>query len=108
MPGPPVNRAPRSFSSAGSDSLDDCLHTTVGSAARTERTALAVRAGLERRPRGATILLPFAGPAVVVSVTYMDPGNLATNIQAAARCGYALLWVVLWANVVAMLFQSLS
>ncbi|MCW5260338.1 Nramp family divalent metal transporter [Verminephrobacter eiseniae] len=88
--------------------MDDCVHKTVGSAARTERTALAVRAVLEGRRRGASMLLPFAGPAVVVSVAYMDPGNLATNIQAGARYGYALLWVVLLANVVAMLFQSLS
>src|SRR6218665_624312 len=56
MPGPPVNRAPRSFSSAGSDSLDDCVHTTVGSAARTERTALAGRAVLEGRRRVVAML----------------------------------------------------
>ena len=54
------------------------------------------------------MVLPFAGPAVVVSVAYMDPGNFATNIQAGARYGYALLWVVLLANLVAMLFQALS
>jgi len=52
--------------------------------------------------------LPFFGPAVVVSVAYMDPGNFATNIQAGARYGYSLLWIVLLANVIAMLFQSLS
>jgi manganese transport protein len=63
---------------------------------------------LEGRRRGALMLLPFAGPAVVVSVAYMDPGNFATNIQAGARYGYALLWVVLLANLVAMLFQALS
>jgi manganese transport protein len=63
---------------------------------------------LEGRRRGALVLLPFAGPAVVVSVAYMDPGNFATNIQAGARYGYALLWVVLLANLVAMLFQALS
>jgi manganese transport protein len=54
------------------------------------------------------MVLPFAGPAVVVSVAYMDPGNFATNIQAGARYGYALLRVVVLANVVAMLFQALS
>src|SRR6218665_1485373 len=107
MPGPPVNRAPRSFSSAGRDRLDDCVHKTVGSAGRTKRTALAVRAELDGRRRGASMLLPFAGPAVVVSVAYMDPGNLATNIQAAARYGYALLWVVLPDNVAEIMFQTL-
>ena len=48
------------------------------------------------------------GPAVIASIAYMDPGNFATNIQAGARYGYALLWVVLLANFVAMLFQALS
>src|SRR5215470_12647299 len=50
----------------------------------------------------------FAGPAVVASIAYMDPGNFATNILAGARYGYALLWVVLLANLIAMLFQALS
>ena len=53
-------------------------------------------------------MLPFAGPAIVASIAYMDPGNFATNIQAGARHGYMLLWVVLLANLVAMLFQALS
>ena len=74
----------------------------------TKNTKAAVREALEGRRRGAALLLPLAGPAVVVSVAYMDPGNFATNIQAGARYGYALLWVVLFANVVAMLFQGLS
>ncbi|WP_296655043.1 Nramp family divalent metal transporter [Paraburkholderia sp.] len=74
----------------------------------TKRTITAVREALEGRRSGAALMLPLAGPAVVVSVAYMDPGNFATNIQAGARYGYALLWVVLLANIVAMLFQSLS
>jgi manganese transport protein len=44
----------------------------------------------------------------VASIAYMDPGNFATNIQAGARYGYGLLWVVLLANLMAMLFQALS
>ncbi len=52
--------------------------------------------------------LAFAGPAVVASIAYMDPGNFATNIQAGASYGYGLLWVVLLANLLAMLFQALS
>ncbi len=50
----------------------------------------------------------FAGPAVTVSIAYIDPGNYATNIQAGAGFGYALLWVVLMASLIAMLFQALS
>ncbi len=67
-----------------------------------------MRAVLDGKRRGAAALLPFAGPAIVVSVAYMDPGNFATNIQAGARYGYGLLWVVLAANLIAMLFQGLS
>lgn len=52
--------------------------------------------------------MPFAGPAFVASVAYMDPGNFATNIQGGAAYGYRLLWVVVLANLTAMLFQGLS
>jgi manganese transport protein len=63
---------------------------------------------LAGRRRGLGSLLPFAGPAVMASVAYMDPGNFATNIQAGAKYNYNLLWVVLVANIIAMLFQALS
>jgi manganese transport protein len=53
-------------------------------------------------------LLAFLGPALMASVAYIDPGNFATNIQAGASEGYNLLWVVLLANLAAMLLQSLS
>ncbi|MBV9333123.1 MAG: Nramp family divalent metal transporter [Candidatus Eremiobacteraeota bacterium] len=58
--------------------------------------------------RGWRALLPFTGPAFVASVAYMDPGNFATNIQGGAAFGYRLLWVVVLANLMAMLFQGLS
>src|ERR1700737_5222867 len=74
----------------------------------SERTAAAAREVLAGRRRGVRAYLPFAGPAVVASIAYMDPGNFATNIQAGAKYGYGLLWVVLLANVIAMLFQGLS
>ena len=74
----------------------------------SETTTWAIREVLDGRRRGLRAILPFAGPAVVASVAYIDPGNFATNIQAGARYGYSLLWVVLLANLVAMLFQSLS
>jgi manganese transport protein len=74
----------------------------------SERTAHAIREALAGRRRGVLAVLPFAGPAVIASVAYMDPGNFATNIQAGSTYGYDLLWVVLLANVVAMLFQAMS
>jgi manganese transport protein len=74
----------------------------------SDRTARAGQAALGGRGGGLRAALPFLGPAVVASIAYMDPGNFATNIQAGARHGYMLLWVVLLANVIAMLFQALS
>ncbi|MGB4101307.1 MAG: Nramp family divalent metal transporter [Alphaproteobacteria bacterium] len=73
-----------------------------------ERTINAGRAVLAGRRRGLGAFFPFAGPAIIASIAYMDPGNFATNIQSGAEYGYTLLWVVLLANIVAMLFQSLS
>jgi manganese transport protein len=74
----------------------------------SDRTALAGQAALTGNRSGLRGMLPFLGPAVVASIAYMDPGNFATNIQAGARHGYLLLWVVLLANIIAMLFQALS
>lgn len=52
--------------------------------------------------------MPFLGPAFIACVAYVDPGNFATNVAAGAEYGYALGWVVLTANLMAMLIQSLS
>jgi manganese transport protein len=73
--------------------------------AATLRAAQEALAG-ERRGLGA--LWPFLGPAFVAAVAYVDPGNFATNISAGAQFGYLLLWVVLSANLMAMLVQTLS
>jgi len=53
-------------------------------------------------------LFAFIGPAYLVSVGYMDPGNWATDIAAGSKFGYALIWVLLMSNVMAVLLQSLS
>ena len=74
----------------------------------TERTDMKIREVLAGKRGGPGSFLLFAGPAVIASIAYMDPGNFATNIQAGSGYGYQLLWVVLMANLVAMLFQSLS
>lgn len=73
-----------------------------------QRTITAGQAVLAENKQGILAQLPFLGPAVIASVAYMDPGNFATNIQGGAQFGYTLLWVVLLANLIAMLFQSLS
>ncbi|WP_144111643.1 Nramp family divalent metal transporter [Paraburkholderia sp. BCC1886] len=74
----------------------------------TEQTCFDIHETLAGKRRGLRAMLPFAGPAIVASIAYMDPGNFATNIQAGAGYGYTLLWVVAIANLVAMLFQALS
>ncbi len=53
-------------------------------------------------------MFAFAGPAYLVSVGYMDPGNWATDLEGGARFGYRLLWVLLMANLMAVLLQTLS
>jgi manganese transport protein len=53
-------------------------------------------------------LLAFAGPAYLVSVGYMDPGNWATDIAGGSQFGYSLIWVLLMSNIMAVLLQSLS
>src|ERR1700737_2638665 len=53
-------------------------------------------------------LLAFSGPAFLVSVGYMDPGNWGTDIEAGSRFGYRLLWVLLMSNLMAVLLQSLA
>lgn len=52
--------------------------------------------------------LPYLGPAYLVSVGYMDPGNWATDLQGGAKFGYQLIWVLLMSNLMALLLQSLS
>jgi manganese transport protein len=53
-------------------------------------------------------ILPFLGPAFIACVAYIDPGNFATNISAGSKYGYRLVWVIVLANLVAMLIQQLS
>lgn len=71
------------------------------------RHEAAERALYEGR-RGLRGLIPFLGPAFIASVAYIDPGNFATNIAAGSTYGYMLLWVVLGANLMAVLVQALS
>ena len=62
-----------------------------------------------RKPKsGWKKILPYMGPAYLVSVGYMDPGNWATDLQGGAQFGYKLIWVLLMSNLMALLLQSLS
>jgi manganese transport protein len=80
----------------------------TGKLSLSDRTTAEIRDVLAGRRQGWRSAMLFAGPAVIASIAYMDPGNFATNIQAGAQYGYTLLWVVLMANLIAMLFQALS
>src|SRR4051812_42996936 len=53
-------------------------------------------------------LFAFLGPAYLVSVGYMDPGNWATDLEGGAKFGYALIWVLLMSNLMAVLLQTLA
>jgi manganese transport protein len=86
----------------------DFMDTQVSKNRLTSRTTTAMQEVLAGDRKGARSVLLFAGPAIIASIAYMDPGNYATNIQAGAGYGYTLLWVVLMANLIAMLFQALS
>ncbi|GAC1461437.1 MAG: Nramp family divalent metal transporter [Ktedonobacterales bacterium] len=68
----------------------------------------AAREAIQGRTHGLRAILPFLGPAFIASIAYTDPGNFATNISAGAQYGYALLWVILLANLMAMLIQGLA
>ena len=74
---------------------------------------LHTREGLTTRSRGRALptrrrILPFLGPAFIACVAYIDPGNFATNIAGGAKYGYTLVWVIVAANLMAMLIQTLS
>jgi manganese transport protein len=84
------------------------LERSYGVGTSSSHVVAAAHDALAGNRRGLRALLPFAGPAFVASVAYMDPGNFATNIQGGAAFGYRLLWVVVLANCTAMLFQGLS
>ena len=84
------------------------MQRSYGVGAASPGVVAAGHEALAGKRRGLRALLPFAGPAFVASVAYMDPGNFATNIQGGATFGYRLLWVVVLANLMAMLLQGLS
>jgi manganese transport protein len=75
-----------------------------------EAAALPVPSALRRHAHRGSLgtRLALLGPAFVASIAYVDPGNFATNIAGGSKYGYLLLWVLLSANLMAMLIQNLS
>ena len=62
----------------------------------------------EGKKTGFRKILAFLGPAYLISVGYMDPGNWATDLAGGSQFGYTLIWVLLMSNLMALLLQSLS
>jgi manganese transport protein len=85
-------------------------HVTLGDDALPgeARVIDAAERALSGERRGVRAVLPFLGPAFIAAVAYVDPGNFATNMAGGSQFGYTLLWVVLAANLMAMLIQTLS
>jgi len=79
---------------------------TGGSEGRRSLEEVHGSVGVEQRSRFKR-LFAFMGPAYLVSVGYMDPGNWATDLEGGARFGYALIWVLLMSNMMAVLLQTL-
>lgn len=75
---------------------------------RKKKIQVTSNAVLRGEVKGFKQLLPFLGPAFIAAVAYIDPGNFATNITAGSEYGYMLLWVIVFANLMAVLIQSLS
>ena len=102
---PPGGRRSRLIQPAEPGSL------VVGAEEALPGEAVVLRAAersLSGERRGIRRYTPFLGPAFIASVAYVDPGNFATNMAGGAKFGYLLLWVVLVANLMAMLIQSMS
>ncbi|MCM3567989.1 Nramp family divalent metal transporter [Neobacillus mesonae] len=76
--------------------------------AAEQRTVSAARDAIDGKVKGIRALLPFIGPAFIASIAYVDPGNFATNIQSGASFGYKMLWVIVLANLMALLLQNMS
>src|SRR6478609_10148458 len=76
----------------------------------TERSLSDVHESIDttQNRKGWRKILAFFGPAYLVSVGYMDPGNWATDLQGGAKFGYRLIWILLMSNLMALLLQSLS
>src|SRR5207237_8954873 len=72
------------------------------------RVLKAAERSLNGERRGLRAVMPFLGPAFIAAVAYVDPGNFATNMAGGTRYGYMLLWVVLAANLMAMLIPSMT
>lgn len=75
---------------------------------KLQAAPLSANAVLKGEIKGFKQLLPFLGPAFIAAVAYIDPGNFATNMTAGSEYGYMLLWVIVFANLMAVVIQSLS
>ncbi len=87
--------------------LDESFSPAMGSQAESLSVGRVISHNSKSIGRIRTVL-KFLGPAFIVSVAYIDPGNFATNISGGSQFNYNLIWVILWSNLMAIFLQSLS
>ena len=87
--------------------LDESFSPAMGSQAESLNVGRVISHNSKSIGRIRTVL-KFLGPAFIVSVAYIDPGNFATNISGGSQFNYNLIWVILWSNLMAIFLQSLS
>lgn len=73
-----------------------------------QNVSVPLKLGREKPAAKLKTLARYLGPAFIVSVAYIDPGNFATNISGGSNFNYTLIWVVLWSNLMAIFLQTLS
>ena len=102
------DRRPAGAPAAAEHDRTDPVHPLDDVLPGEARVSEAAHESLRRERRGVRGLWPFLGPAFVAAVAYVDPGNFATNMAGGAQFGYLLLWVILTANLMGMVIQSMS
>ena len=102
------DRRPAGAPAAAEHDRTDPVHPLDDVLPGEARVFEAAHESLRRERRGVRGLWPFLGPAFVAAVAYVDPGNFATNMAGGAQFGYLLLWVILTANLMGMVIQSMS
>ena len=75
---------------------------------RDDHSLNEIHGSIETKKKGWRKAFSFLGPAYLISVGYMDPGNWATDLQGGSKFGYSLIWVLLMSNLMALLLQGLS
>jgi manganese transport protein len=105
---PPVTDATRDRPGKATEAHEHVVVSAAVALPGEARVLAAAERSLSGERKGIRGALPFLGPAFIAAVAYVDPGNFATNVAAGATYGYLLVWVIVAANLMAMVIQSMS